>query len=868
MNEKSFSNKSAIVHSSDRPHVRGKFIYFGAEKFHIKGVTYGTFKPDEDGYQFPARDIVEEDFRLMSANGINSVRTYTVPPRYLLDLAIKYALKIMVGLPWEQHINFLDDAKRKKDILARVKQGVLKCDKHPAILCYTIGNEIPAPIVRWYGREKISGFLHDLYCEVKSADPERLVTYVNYPTTGYLYLDFLDFYSFNVYLESPEKLGAYISRLHNLCGDMPLVLAEIGLDSLRNGDEKQAATLAWQIKTIFSKGCAGMFVFAWTDEWWRGGHEITDWDFGIVDRQRRAKTALPVVRRAMEDAPFAEGRKVISVSVIVCSYNGSPTIRDCIEGLIDMNYPQYEIIVVNDGSTDNLADIVRQYPVKLINTENRGLSNARNTGLQHASGEIVAYIDDDAYPDPDWLHYLSYEFEHSSHAAVGGPNLVPPEDGPIAKCVASSPGGPVHVLLSDETAEHIPGCNMAFRRKLLLAVGGFDPMYQAAGDDVDVCWRIQHAGYTIGFHPSAIVWHHRRNSVKAYWKQQKGYGKAEALLEAKWPEKYNALGHYAWAGSIYGNGNTRPLRMKKERVFYGRWGSALFQSVYQPSGGFLSSIPLMPEWYLICASLTVAGLAGIIWPIFMYAWIVLAISLFIVIAQAYASAKKNVSRQRSLINNWQHRWLTTLLHIIQPAARLYGRLKHGLTPWRKRGAGIRFKLLWSRRIATLWSEEWHANEEWLALIERNLKTFRSRVKRGGDFDSWDLHSRNDLFVTVRSTLLVEEHGGGKQLLRLKHRTKISSYALLPPVCLLLLSTAAFINGAVVASILLLVCCLAFVVRIMAGIASSRFTVYSAFKLLHTEMNKLKKAEVDMYHQHRDRRTKTLSMFEEVPMHNN
>lgn len=76
-----------------------------------------------------------------------------------------------------------------------------------------------------------------------------------------------------------------MARLHNLSGDKPLVMAEIGLDSLRNGEEKQAETLAWQIRSVFSSGCAGAFIFAWTDEWWRGGSEIEDWDFGLTTRE-------------------------------------------------------------------------------------------------------------------------------------------------------------------------------------------------------------------------------------------------------------------------------------------------------------------------------------------------------------------------------------------------------------------------------------------------------------------------------------------------------------------------------------------------------------------------------------------------------
>jgi len=276
-------------------HVRGKFLYLGNEKFYVKGVTYGTFNPDENGMQFPGRDTVERDFSMMAANGINCVRTYTPPPEFLLDLASQYGLKVMVGLAWEQHITFLDDPKVTESILLRVQEAVESCKMHPAILCYTIGNEIPAPIVRWYGPKKIERFLKKLYKQVKAADPDTLITYVNYPTTEYLDLSFLDFDCFNVYLETPEKLGNYLSRLHNLCGDRPLVLAEIGLDSMRNGEEKQAAVLSWQIATIFEKGAAGMFVFAWTDEWWRGGFEIEDWNFGLVDRDRNPKPALAAV---------------------------------------------------------------------------------------------------------------------------------------------------------------------------------------------------------------------------------------------------------------------------------------------------------------------------------------------------------------------------------------------------------------------------------------------------------------------------------------------------------------------------------------------------------------------------------------------
>jgi GT2 family glycosyltransferase len=774
-------------HALDRITVRGKFLYRGSEKFYVKGVTYGTFAPDENGLQFPSRETVEKDFALMVSHGFNAVRTYTVPPSYLLDLAADYGLKVLVGLPWEQHVTFLKSKKQRNDILHRVREGVESCEKHPAILCYTVGNEIPASIVRWYGKEKIENWIKRIYKTVKEVDPDSLVTYVNYPTTEYLELSFLDFNCFNVYLETPEKLSAYIARLHNLSGDRPLVLAEIGIDSLRNGHEKQAEVLTWQIDTIYGKGCAGMFVFAWTDEWWRGGFQIEDWNFGLVDRQRNPKPALHAVEQAMDVIPCRLDKWPL-ISVAVCSYNGAATIRDTMEALEKLEYPDFEVVVVNDGSTDNFAEIVKEYGVRLISTPNRGLSHARNTAAEYAKGEIIAFIDDDAYPDPHWLRYLAYAFQNSNHAGIGGPNIAPEEDGAVAHCVANAPGGPVHVLTTDEVAEHIPGCNMSFRREVYLKVGGCDPLYRAAGDDVDLCWRIRDAGYTIGFHPSALVWHHRRNSLKAYWKQQKGYGKAESLLERKWPQKYNGFGHLTWAGRIYGNGWTMPLKSKKSKVFHGTWGTALFQSVYQPGDGLINCLPLMPEWYLMAGLLGFTGCLGMLWTSLFWVFIPFVVSVLVIVAQAVYSAVRNACLPQNY-RRPKYQLLVVALHIVQPAARLYGRIKFGLTPWRKRGAGWSWKYLpvLRNKLFLHWSEKWHSNDEYLQSLEQSLISQQMLVQRGGDFDRWDLQSGNKLFAYVRCMFTVEEHGAGKQYVKIKSRV---IYGLFGKVLLLIITALA------------------------------------------------------------------------------
>jgi hypothetical protein len=478
-------------------------------------VTYGTFRPSADGALFPAPAIVRRDFAQIAAAGFNAVRTYTAPSPWLLDVAADYGLRVLAGLWWPQHVTFLDDRRRARSIERALRSTVRQYADHPALLALSIGNEIPAPIVRWHGAPAIERHLRSLYDAAKEIDPGALVTYVNYPTTEYLDLPFLDFVCFNVYLEQRARLAAYLARLHNIAGDRPLLMGEIGLDSLRNGEAVQARSLEGQLASIFAGGVAGAFVFAWTDEWHCGGVDIEDWAFGLTRRDRTPKAALGAVRDTLAELPCPKDAEWPMISAVVCSYNGSRTIRDTLEWLGRLEYPSYEVIVVNDGSTDATPDIAREFGVRVISTPNRGLSHARNIGLAAAAGEIVAYIDDDAYPDPHWFTYLAQAFMSTDHAGIGGPNIPPPGDGPFAACVANAPGGPIHVLLSDDVAEHIPGCNMAFRKDRLQAIGGFDPQFRRAGDDVDVCWRLQAQGWTLGFSAPAMVWHHRRNSGTA-----------------------------------------------------------------------------------------------------------------------------------------------------------------------------------------------------------------------------------------------------------------------------------------------------------------------------------------------------------------
>ena len=751
-----------------RPSVRGKFLFVGDTKLHVRGVTYGAFAPDAAGREYHDLSVVERDFALMAAAGINTVRIpHTMPPRALLDLAAACGLHVMVGLSAEQYLGFLIDRREAPDVAQLIRDKVKSCAGHPALLCYALGNEIPAPMARWLGRRKVERYLERMYHVVKDEDPQGLVTYVNYPTTEYLRLPFLDLLCFNVYLESQERFDAYLARLQNLAGDRPLVMSELGLDSLRNGEDVQARSLDWQVRTAFAAGCAGVFVFSWTDEWYRHGQGVGDWAFGLTREDRSPKPALAAVREAIAEVPLPPHLPWPRVSVVVCTYNGSRTIRDCLDGASRLAYPDYEVIVVDDGSSDATAVIARQYDCRLIQTENRGLASARNSGLAAATGDIIAYLDDDAHPDPDWLTYLAATFLRTGYAGVGGPNIAPPGDGPIAECVARAPGGPVHVLVTDREAEHIPGCNMAFRKSCLDAIGGFDPQFRTAGDDVDVCWRLQERGWTLGFHPAAMVWHHRRNSVRAYWRQQIGYGRAEAMLERKWPEKYNGPGHVRWVGRIYGDGLTHALGWRRPRVYHGVWGAAPFQSLYQPAPSLLGSLPQMPEWHLMTATLACIAALSAAWRPFKLAVPMLVVAIVPPVAQAWLSAARAGFHDPGArwATRLRRRLLTAMLHLIQPLARLRGRLLEGLTPWRRRGTPGPTPL-WPV-TASIWSDQAQEHDQRLRAMEADLRTEGACVLRGGRHDAWDLEVRGGFLGAARLILGVEDHPGGHQMVRLR-----------------------------------------------------------------------------------------------------
>jgi len=774
------------VAASSRPRasVDGKFFRLGEAKFYVKGLAYGPFAPNAAGEPFVSAAQTAADLAQIREAGANLVRVYHVPAKWFLDLAGEHKLKVLVDIPWNKHLCFLDSREERANAHEAVRRAVYACARHPALFAFSVANEIPPDIARWSGARVVADFIDDLVHEAKRVDPECLCTFTNYPPTEFLRPQSVDFVCFNVYLHQPQPLKNYLARLQMLAESKPLLLGEFGMDSLREGEAGQAETLEWQIECAFRAGLAGAVVFSFTDDWWRGGRAIEDWQMGLTTRDRKPKPAFRAVQRGFGSAPYFRLPRYPRVSVVVASYNGERTLAACLDSLQRLNYPDYEVILVDDGSTDATPQIALQHSgIRYFRHEkNLGLSIARNTGIAAAAGEITAFTDSDCRADEDWLYYLVGDLLDSEFAAIGGPNLLPPEDSVVAAAVMVSPGGPAHVMLSDRQAEHIPGCNMAFYKWVLAQVGGFDPIFHQAGDDVDICWRLQQAGCKIGFSPAAFVWHYRRSTVRAYLKQQHGYGEAESLLVRKHPECFNSIGGNLWHGRIY-TASKFGVIFRPPIIYRGRFGSAGFQSLYASEPALTLMFCTRPEYHVL-VSLPLWVLSVTFHHVLPVAVTSLLISAGVCVAAGVQAA---LPRKKT---RWWSRPLVAMLFFLQPLvrgwARYRGRLlvRHtALAPEQTLDSVALRDSSQSLRQVQYWAEAPLDRLAWAASIVKRLdqQGWPNKVDIG--WSEYDVEVYDARWSRLQLATVAEAHADGKQMIRCRLgaswalRTKVAFWSL-------------------------------------------------------------------------------------------
>lgn len=753
--------------------IDGKFFRVGQDRFLARGVSYGPFSPatDRDAFGTPAR--VGQDFAAIRELGANLLRVYTVPPRWVLELAVEHRLRVLADVPWNQHSCFLNREPARREARHAIQSAARHLAGHPALFAISVANEIPPDIIRWSGAAAVEDFLDELIGLVKEVDPECLATFVNYPSTEYLRPRDPDFVCFNVYLHDAKALGNYLARLQLLADTKPLVLSEVGLDSLRHGEGRQAELLARQVEVAFQSGLAGTIVYSYTDEWYKDGRLIDEWRFGLTTANRTRKPAFAAVRDIFAAAPALPSPSP-RVSVVVAVYNGARTLKACLDSLAHLRYPDYEVLVVDDGSTDATPRIAADFPGirYLRHPANLGLSVARNTGIDAATGDIVAFTDADCRADPDWLRYVVGDLGAHRFAGVGGPNLLPPDDSCVAAAVLVSPGGPTHVMLDDRIAEHIPGCNMVFWKWALTEVGGFDPVFRKAGDDVDLCWRLQHRGYRLGFSPAGCVWHYRRSTVRDYLNQQRGYGEAEALLERKHPECFNRFGGGVWRGRIYGPDNTNPFT-RRPMVYRGLFGSGPFQTLYtSPPSAAVAVVTSLEYHVLVTLPLLVLA------PLFPWLLPLGLASLLTSLGVCGAAALRADLPPRK-----RRVWsvpLVALLFLLQPIVRGWARYRGRLFLPRSPLAARETLDSLSRAQQNDVPEEVHYwlqpemdRQSFLASLVRRLERAAWNPRTDSGWNDYDLEVHGSRWTKLQLTTVSEYATDGHQVLRVRLRPALT-----------------------------------------------------------------------------------------------
>jgi glycosyltransferase involved in cell wall biosynthesis len=191
------------------------------------------------------------------------------------------------------------------------------------------------------------------------------------------------------------------------------------------------------------------------------------------------------------------------VSVILLTKNSSATVRKSLESVFNQTRKPDEVVVVDGGSADGTLEIVRQYPVKLVQEPGLGFGHARNLGVKNAEGDIVFFIDSDCYAEPRWIEKILPHFVNPEIAGVTGVTRLWNSNDAVARFLACV-GGRMKMPKERAFVKLAPTMNLALRREVILEVGGFDETLVRC-EDTDIAYKVSRR-YKILYEPEAIIW--------------------------------------------------------------------------------------------------------------------------------------------------------------------------------------------------------------------------------------------------------------------------------------------------------------------------------------------------------------------------
>ncbi len=238
--------------------------------------------------------------------------------------------------------------------------------------------------------------------------------------------------------------------------------------------------------------------------------------------------------------------RTLKASVIVPVYNGARTLERCLSALFNQSVPraQYEVIVVDDDSTDNTSAMASRFPVRLLAQEHRGPAAARNLGIANASSEIVLFTDADTEPTHNWIETMLAPFfaDPQLAGAKGTYRTQQPEW--IARFVQIEYEEKYARMARARVVDVIDTYSAAYRRELFAREGGFDEAFpSASAEDREFSFRLAKKGYRLAFVPAAIVYHQHVTEIGAYCRRKFKYGYWNVRVHRQYPAKVVSDAH-------------------------------------------------------------------------------------------------------------------------------------------------------------------------------------------------------------------------------------------------------------------------------------------------------------------------------------
>ena len=271
-------------------------------------------------------------------------------------------------------------------------------------------------------------------------------------------------------------------------------------------------------------------------------------------------------------------------SIIIPVKELNDYLDESIPKIFEMDYKDFEVIILpNDKPTTN-PDYLKNKKIRIISTGKVSPAVKRDVGAKEARGEYVAFMDDDAYPEKDWLKIAEEEFEKKKCAAVCGPAMTPKNSNFFQKVSglffeSTFGSGPtnyrdVPAKKSFYVDDYIT-VNLIVNRKIFLDIGGFKNEFWP-GEDTKFCLDLVNAGHKIWYSNKLIVYHHRRKNLKAHLKQVGNYGKHRGYFAGKFEKTSFRIGYFAPFVFTFGNIGLGVLSILDRRFLWIWSGLLLF----------------------------------------------------------------------------------------------------------------------------------------------------------------------------------------------------------------------------------------------------------------------------------------------------